>query len=60
MSYLTWRSYVKSGWICLGAILLIAGAVLALLDPEQLASYGGGVLIGGIVAVVGLLLIIAG
>jgi hypothetical protein len=43
--------------------LLIAGAVLALLgnqDPTLLASVGGAVLIGGIIAVVGVIFIIIG
>ncbi|NHJ15203.1 MAG: hypothetical protein EAX95_16090 [Candidatus Thorarchaeota archaeon] len=63
MSYLTWREYVRSGPVCLGALVLIAGAILALL-PSIDAAYdfipGMTVYVGAIVAVVGLLLIIMG
>jgi uncharacterized protein YacL len=63
LSYLTWREYVRSGPVCLGALVLIAGAILALL-PSIDAAYdfipGMTVYVGAIVAVVGLLLIIMG
>lgn len=63
MSYLTWRSYVRSGPVCLGVLLVIAGAVLALL-ASNFPAYdfvpGYTVLIGAAVAVVGFLFIIIG
>lgn len=63
MAYLTWREYVRSGPVCLGALILIAGAVIALLpsiDPAYDFIPGMTVYVGAIVAVVGLLLIIIG
>ncbi|MBN2230651.1 MAG: hypothetical protein JW779_13765 [Candidatus Thorarchaeota archaeon] len=63
MSYLTWREYTRSGPVCLGALMVIAGAVLALLpgyDPAYDFVPGYTVYIGAIVAVVGLLFIIMG
>ena len=61
MAYLTWREYTRSGPVCLGALVLIAGAVIALLPSlgyDILAP--NTVLYGAILAVVGLLLIIIG
>ena len=63
MSYLTWREYTRSGPVCLGALLVIGGAILALLpgfDPAYDFIPGYTVMIGAIVAVLGLLLIIVG
>ncbi len=63
MSYLTWREYTRSGPVCLGALLVIGGAILALLpgfDPMYDFIPGYTVMIGAVVAVVGLLLIIVG
>ena len=61
MSYLTWREYVRPGPICFGALLLIAGAVWALLPtmgypiiPDWDTYIGAGL------AIFGLILIIAG
>ncbi|TXT55764.1 MAG: hypothetical protein BAJATHORv1_30145 [Candidatus Thorarchaeota archaeon] len=63
MSYLTWREYVRSGPVCLGALLVIAGAVVALL-PTIDAAYdfvpGMTTVIGAVIAVVGLVLILIG
>jgi len=61
MSYLTWREYVRSGPICLGALLVIAGAVWALLpsmDIVIVAEYD--TIIGAVVAIVGLVFILIG
>ncbi len=63
MAYLTWREYVRSGPVCLGALILIAGAVIALLPSIDVAYDfipGMTVYVGAIVAVLGLLLIIIG
>ena len=63
MSYLTWRDYTRSGPVCLGALLVIGGAIIALLansNPAYDFVPGYTVLIGAIVAVLGLLFIIAG
>lgn len=63
MSYLTWREYTRSGPVCLGALLVIGGAIVALLanmDPAYDFIPGYTVMIGAIVAVVGLLFIIMG
>jgi dipeptide/tripeptide permease len=57
------RDYTRSGPVCLGALVLIAGAVIALLPSinEAYALFGDNtVLYGAIIAVVGLLLIIIG
>ena len=61
MSYLTWRSYVRSGPVCLGALLVIAGAVWALLPSlgyEVIVGYD--TMIGAGVAIVGLIFILIG
>ena len=61
MSYLTWREYVRSGPICLGALLVIAGAVWALLPSMNIvivAEYD--TIIGAVVAIVGLVFILIG
>ncbi len=61
MSYLTWREYVRSGPVCLGALLVIAGAVVALLPSlgyDLIPGYT--VLVGGVIAVVGLVFIVCG
>ena len=63
MAYLTWREYVRSGPVCLGALILIAGAIIALLPSIDVAYDfipGMTVYVGAVVAVVGLLLIIIG
>lgn len=63
MSYLTWREYTRSGPVCLGALLVIGGAIVSLLastNPAYDFIPGYTVMIGAIVAVVGLLFIIMG
>ena len=63
MAYLTWRSYVRSGPVCFGALLVIGGAILALLpsiDPAYDFIPGMTVLIGAAVAVLGLIFILIG
>ncbi|TFG33343.1 hypothetical protein EU527_08250 [Candidatus Thorarchaeota archaeon] len=64
MAYLTWREYTRSGPVCLGAILVIAGAILALLANSNPEAYdfvtGYTVYIGAAIAIVGLLFIIMG
>lgn len=63
MSYLTMRDYVRSGPICLGALLVIAGAIVALLPSlnyEVPFLTPNEVLYGGIIAVVGLVFIVLG
>jgi hypothetical protein len=61
MAYLTWREYVRAYPICLGALLVIAGAVIALLPSFDIVIVEGyTVLIGGAVAVFGLILIVIG
>ncbi len=64
MSYLTWRDYTRSGPVCFGALLVIAGAIISLLVYTNPTAYdfvpGYTMLIGAIVAVVGLLFIIMG
>ncbi|MFW9807353.1 MAG: hypothetical protein ACFFFK_11550 [Candidatus Thorarchaeota archaeon] len=64
MSYLTWRDYTRSGPVCLGALLVIGGAIISLLVYTDPATYdfipGYTMLIGAIVAIVGLLFIIMG
>jgi hypothetical protein len=61
MAYLTWREYVRAYPICLGALLVIAGAVIALLPGFGIEIVEGyTVLIGGAVAVFGLVLILIG
>ena len=63
MAYLTMREYTRSGPVCLGALVLIAGAIIALL-PSISVDYDffapNTVLIGAVIAVVGLVLIIIG
>ncbi|MGV9103930.1 MAG: hypothetical protein ACOC38_01420 [Promethearchaeia archaeon] len=61
MSYLTIREYVRSGPVCFGALLVIAGSIIALMPSlgyELVEGYT--MLIGAVIAVVGLLLIVAG
>lgn len=63
MAYLTWREYVRSGPVCLGIIILIAGAIIALLpsmDPAYDFVPGYTTLIGAGVAVLGLVFIMCG
>jgi len=63
LAYLTMREYTRSGPVCLGALVLIAGAIIALLPSisEDYAFFGANtVLYGAIIAVVGLVLIIIG
>ncbi len=57
------REYTRSGPVCLGALVLIAGALIALLPSIDVAYTVFGensVLYGAIIAVVGLILIIIG
>ena len=61
MAYLTWREYVRSYPICFGALLVIIGAAIALLPGlgyEIVEGYT--VLIGGVIAVIGLVFILLG
>ncbi len=63
LSYLTWREYTRSGPVCLGALLVIVGAVLALLpgyNPAYDFIPGYTVLAGAAIAIVGVLFIIMG
>ncbi len=63
MAYLTMREYTRSGPVCLGALVLIAGAIIALLPSIDVAYdffAPNTVLYGAIMAVVGLVLIIIG
>lgn len=63
MAYLTMREYTRSGPVCLGALVLIAGAIIALLpsiDPAYALLGENTLLYGAIIAVVGLILIIIG
>ncbi len=61
MSYLTWREYVRSGPVCLGAILIIVGAIWALLPTMEITVVAGyDAIIGAAVAVIGLILILIG
>jgi len=61
MSYLTWRSYARSGPVCFGALLVIAGAVLALLANQGNLLLGDNtMLIGAAAAILGLVFIIIG
>lgn len=63
MSYLTWREHIRSGPVCLGVIILIVGAVIALL-PSINEAYDflapNTVLAGGLIAVLGLVCIVCG
>ena len=57
------REYTRSGPVCLGALVLIAGAIIALLpsiDPAYDFFAPNTLLIGAVIAVVGLVLIIIG
>lgn len=64
MSYLTWREYTRSGPVCFGALLVIGGAIISLLvytDPVAFDFIPGyTMMIGAIVAILGLLFIIMG
>jgi predicted transporter len=61
MSYLTWREYVRAYPICLGALLVIGGAIIALLPTFDIAPLGEyTMLAGGAVAILGLILILVG
>ncbi|MHA1909383.1 MAG: hypothetical protein ACW98Y_18945 [Candidatus Thorarchaeota archaeon] len=61
MSYLTWREYVRSGPICLGVLLIIAGAVMVLLPTMGITLVAGyDTIIGAVLAVAGLLLVVCG
>jgi len=59
------REYTRSGPVCLGALILIAGAIIALLPSigDAYIYFGDAAtqqLYGAIIAVVGLILIIIG
>ncbi len=63
MAYLTWREYVRSGPICLGVLLLIGGAIIALLptiDPAYDFIPGMTLYVGAGIAVIGFIFILAG
>ena len=61
MSYLTWREYARTTPICLGGILLIAGAIVALLGNSGNMILGDyTVMAGAAIAILGLVLIIVG
>ena len=57
------REYTRSGPVCLGALILIAGAIIALLPSIDVAYdffAPNTVLYGAVIAVIGLVLIIIG
>ncbi|MFW9909565.1 MAG: hypothetical protein ACFFEF_13420 [Candidatus Thorarchaeota archaeon] len=61
MSYLTWREYVRSGPICLGVLLIIAGAIMVLLPTMGIVLVPEwDQIIGAILAVVGLGFVVCG
>jgi hypothetical protein len=61
MAYLTWREYTRSGPVCLGTLILIGGAVIALLASQGMDLIPGyGLLLGAGLAIFGLILIIVG
>ncbi|MCF2136954.1 MAG: LPXTG cell wall anchor domain-containing protein [Candidatus Thorarchaeota archaeon] len=61
MAYLTWREHIRSGPVCLGVLVLIAGAVVALLPRMGSEPFGANTgLFGALIAVVGLVLILIG
>ncbi len=60
MSYLTWREYVRSGPICLGVLLIIAGAVMVLLPTMGISFTEWDTWIGAILAICGLGLVVCG
>ncbi len=61
MAYLTWREHVRSGPVCLGILLVIAGAVIAILPRMETYLLGPqSVLYGAIIAVIGLIILVSG
>jgi hypothetical protein len=61
MAYLTMRDYVRSGPVCLGALLVIGGSILAVLDTMGYDIIPGYTMIAGAaVAVIGLVFILIG
>ncbi len=60
MSYLTWREYARSWLICLGVLLVIAGSILAIMVNMGPSFMMNQTLIGGVVAIIGLVFIILG
>jgi len=61
MSYLTYREYVRSGPICLGVLMVIAGAVMVLLPTmgiELIVGYDQ--IIGAALAVLGVVFVVCG
>ncbi len=60
MAYLTMREYVRSGPVCLGVLMVIIGAVIALkvggFDPFPPNTK----MIGAVITVLGLLLVVCG
>ena len=61
MAYLTKRSYARTVPICLGVLLLVVGAILALLAQNGNLLLGSSTfMIGAIAAVIGLVFIIIG
>ncbi|MEM2142132.1 MAG: LPXTG cell wall anchor domain-containing protein [Candidatus Thorarchaeota archaeon] len=61
MSYLTWREYVRTGPVCLGVLLVIVGAILALMSQMGYDLITGYTLyVGAGLSVLGLLLVLCG
>ena len=61
MSYLTWRQRVRSGPVCFGVLLIIAGAVLALMATQGYDVITGYTLmVGAVVAVLGVVCVVCG
>jgi len=61
MSYLTWRQRVRSGPVCFGVLLIIVGAVLALMGYQGYDIIPGYTLmVGAIVTVLGLVFVVCG
>lgn len=61
MSYLTLREYVRSWVVCLGALLVIGGSILAIMAQmgnDIIPGYT--LMIGAVVAVLGLIILICG
>lgn len=63
MAYLTKRGYARAGPICLGVLMLVAGAILALLAGSAhppLGTYTNTMMIGVALAIIGLVFIVIG
>jgi arginine exporter protein ArgO len=61
MAYVTKRGYARAGPICIGVVVLIAGAVLALLANSAHPPLGSNsLMIGAALAIIGVVFIIIG